>query len=338
MASKYPIKPKVFIMGLSGFIGYHLARKLREKFTVVGCYFQNAVHIKDVHALPVSLKNDTEMLERMLAIQSPDIAITAVGISDPKIIHDNAKLAENINISLPLAFALATLRCRAKHVFINSADLFDGIAGNYTEDTKDYSTAPGIAKMKVTAEAYIRAQTMEGTTLRVGKVLGLGHQYRPSLVDDLRSKLMGEKIFYADHLKTQSYLSAKSFAEAVEQVLLQPFPPNKQRILHVGGPKATEMEMCQVLSMAMGLNPKFLKPHPGSSETKIDLSMQSKLMESSFAWKEESREQLINNILDEMKPGLNLPRHDLRAKKSGASAAGGAAKTKTGKKPAGKSV
>lgn len=310
MASAFQKKPKVFIMGLSSLLGYHLAKQLRHKFTVVGCYFSNPVYLQDVHAYPISLKNDTEMLERLVAIQRADFAITTVGITDPTILLENPKLAENINVMLPLSFALMCSRNRTKHIFMNSADVFDGSSGNYDEGSKDFSVLSGYGKMKITAEAYIRAQTMEGTTIRAGRVLALGHPYRHGFLDELRARLSQGKAFAVDETKINSYLTPKSLANAMEKILESPFPGNKQRLFHVGGPTANELEISQVLSAALGLDPKYLKLAAQSTNT--NLSLNSELMESTFAWKQETKEQLIKNITHELKPGLNRSSKSLR--------------------------
>ena len=310
MASAFKKKPKVFIMGLSGFLGYHLACKLRDKFTVVGCYFQHPVKIRDVHAFPMSLKDNTDMLERLVAIQAPDFAISAAGISDPKVITENSKLAENINVSLPLAFALMATRNRAKHILLSCADVFDGTTGDYDENSRDFAVTGGLGKMKATASAYVRAQTMEGTILRIGRVLGLGHPFRHSFVDELRARLQSGKTYHADETKIHSYLTTASMTAAIEELLLNPFPPNKQRLFHIGGPTANELEICQILSVAMGLDTRFLKLIPQGES--INLSLNSTLMESTFKWKAESKEQLLNNFLTELKPGLTSPSKHLK--------------------------
>lgn len=309
-SSLYKKKPKVFIMGLSSFVGYHLACSLRKDFTVVGCYFSNQVNIPDVHAYPVSLKNDTEMLERLVGIQRPDICIASVGIADVKTVIENPKLADNINVTLPLAFSLMALRNRAKHVLINSSDVFDGLKGNYEEENKDFA-ALGYAKMKVTIEAYIRAQTMEGTTIRLGRVLGMGHPYRLNFVDDIRSKLQGDRVCFADEKKTSSWLTIGSAVKGIHEILHLPFPPNKQRILHLGGPAANEFEMAQIVALSLGLPTKNLKPNP-KSETLLNLTLNSKITESQIKWRPETKEQLLENFLREMKPGLNTPSHALK--------------------------
>lgn len=334
MASLYKKKPKVFILGLSGFIGHALARHLREKFTVTGCYFSNPVHLHDVHAFPVSLKNDTDMLERLLSIQAPDFAISAIGINDLKKIATNEKIAETINLTVPLSFALMAGRNRAKHIFISCGEIFDGQKGNYDENSKDISAIGNFSKAKSTADIYIRAQTTEGTTLRVGKVVGLGHHYRHSFLDELRARLQSEKPYYADENKFNSYISTISLAKAVEEILLNPFPANKQRIFHLGGPRASEMEIATILSLACGLNTKYLKPNP-NSEQKVDLTLNSALMESSFQWKAESREQLIENVLSEMKPGLNSPSKHLKIEKKNSAHSPSTSPVRKPKRPSG---
>jgi dTDP-4-dehydrorhamnose reductase len=301
---KYTRKPKVFILGLSGNVGYQLALHLREKFTVVGAYFQHEVNIPNVHAFPVSLKN-LQMLEALLGVQRPDYCIMATGILDKDFIESNPKGAENINVLLPLTFAVTAQRLKARTLHLSCSEVFDGITGSFTEDDRSFSMEP-FGKSKVTAETYIRAQTMEANIIRFGPLLGLGHSYRPNILDRARIALTSNKALPATPNVIHSYLSYKNLCLGIEQILLAPFPNAKHRTFHFGGVDMSEAECFGMLVELFGGNPDYLKLEE-ETRRKARFTLDCTATEKALGWKREDKTLLLENLRYELRPGLNHP-------------------------------
>ena len=84
-------KPKVFINGISGLLGFHLAWRLRKDFLVSGTSFQNHVTIPDVQVFPINLIN-IETLDTLVRLQQPDFFINAIGLNDRAEVEKQQKL------------------------------------------------------------------------------------------------------------------------------------------------------------------------------------------------------------------------------------------------------
>jgi dTDP-4-dehydrorhamnose reductase len=298
-------KPKVFIVGISGLIGYSLGLHLKRNFLVTGACFNNQVWIPGTQIFPVTLKT-TDVLETLIRVQSPDFIIGCAGMSDRRQVEEQPKVSDLVNIMLPVSTAILASRLRAKYVHIGCAEVFDGDRGMYKEDDTDFTFSDAVGKQKITALSFIRAQTLESTTLRLGRVLGPGHPHRQSFFDQIRVKASGRKSFEASKNKSRSYISVASVCQAVEQVLLGEFP-SRHRIFHVGGANMTEYELVKSWYGLIGAEEKLVSIL--ENDPKRDLSLISKLMETSYpAWKAESRKALLENLILSLTPGQGAKR------------------------------
>lgn len=293
-------KPKVFIIGISGLIGYSLGRRLRKNFLVSGASFRSQVLIPNTQIFPITLKN-LDVLEAVIRMQQPDIVISAVGVNDRKEAEEQPKISDMINVSLPVSMAILTSRLKAKFIYLSCAEVFDGINGNYSEEDNDFTLSDPVGKQKITAHSYIRAQTLESTILRVGRVVGIGTATRASFFDRIRVCASKKAPYEASKNKSRSYISNISLADAVNEILMGEIP-SKHRIFHVGGANITEFEMVQEWYNLMKLDPKLVTVLEG--DAKRDLSLNCALMMTQFPkWKQESKQQLFLNVLQQLCPG-----------------------------------
>jgi dTDP-4-dehydrorhamnose reductase len=294
-------RQKIFINGISGMIGFHLAWQLRHKYLVAGTCYRNMVSIPGVQVFPVTLKGGVDVLEAIVRMQSPDFVIGAVGISDRKEVDDQPKVSDMINIVMPVSMAILSSRLKAKYIAMSCAEVFDGEKGGYSEEDTDFTLSDSVGKQKIAAHSYIRAQTLESTALRVGRVLGVGHLHRASFFDRIRSGASAGTGFEASKKKVRSYISTRSLCLAVEQILAGEFPA-RHRTFHVGGANLVEFEMVRTWYELMGRDPKLVTE---LQDTKRDLSLKCKLMETQYpAWKAETREQLLMNLIADLSPAV----------------------------------
>ena len=183
--------------------------------------------------------------------------------------------------------------------------MFDGEKGMYTEESNDFTLTDAVGKQKIAAYSFIRAQTLESTALRIGRVLGVGHHHRQSFFDRIRIGAAEKKPIEASRKKVRSYISTHSLAIAVEQLLKGEFP-SKHRTFHVGGANMSEFDMVQGWYKLMGSDPKLVTEF---HDTKRDLSLDCKLMHSQFpGWKQESKEDLLRNLLRDLSPAVQEKR------------------------------
>lgn len=296
-------KPKVFIVGISGLLGHSLGQHLRKNFLVAGACFRNQVIIPDVQVFPITLKS-MEVLEAVLRMQRPDYVISAVGMSDRKEVEEQAKLSDTINIGIPVSMAILSSRLKAKYIFIGCSEVFDGEKGNYVEEDNDFTLTDSVGKQKIAAYSFIRAQTLESTSLRLGRVLGMGHPWRPSFFDRIRVCASNKQPYEASKNKSRSYISTHSFVRAMELVLQGEFP-SRHRLFHLGGANTTEHAMVSDWYKLMNRDPKLVQVLEG--DFKRDLTLNCGLFEKSFpAWKAESKGQLFSNLIEDMSPAVGV--------------------------------
>jgi len=298
------VRPKVFINGISGLLGFHLAWKLRHKYLVSGTYFRNPVTIPDVQTFPVSLAAP-DVLDAIIRMQGPDFLISAVGMSDRKEVDEQPKVSDIVNVTMPVSTAVLAARLKCKFLNLSCAEVFDGDKGNYSEEDTDYTLGDSVGKQKITTYAYVRAQTLESTTLRIGRVLGVGHHYRQSFFDRIRGGAAARQPYEASKRKTRSYVSSHSVVSAVENILLGEFPA-RHRIFHVGGANLAEFNLVQDWYQLMGAEKKLVTD---LQDTKRDLSLNCQLMETTYpGWKTESKSELMKNLLLALTPALGSRR------------------------------
>jgi dTDP-4-dehydrorhamnose reductase len=296
-------KPKVFILGISGFVGYNLALRLHKNFLLSGAYCVNRVFLPDMQIFPVN-PNRPELLDSFLRVQDPDIMINAIGVSDRKVIEQNPKKAEVLNVEMAVSMAGLAAKMRAKFIQISSSEIYDGNKGDYREDEADYTMQVELGKQKVAAESYIRSQTLESTILRVGKLVGLGHPYRPSEFDQFRQALGDKKKTEASKKRTYNYLSHASLAQAVNLILEGEFP-GRHRIFNLGGPKLSKFDLYEGWARLVEGNSSLVIPE--TADRKRDISMQINSFKAAFPqWKQETQEQLYLNLLTELAPGVGV--------------------------------
>ncbi|MGZ3661862.1 MAG: sugar nucleotide-binding protein [Bdellovibrionota bacterium] len=298
------VRPRIFINGISGLLGFHLAWHLRHKFLISGTCFRHQVFIPDCQIFPITLKS-VDVLEALVRVQRPDFIIGAVGMSDRKEVEEQPKVSDMINITMPVSMAVLAGRLKAKYIALGCSEVFDGDKGNYAEDSTDFTLTDAVGKQKIAAHSYIRTQTMESTMLRIGRVLGVGHQYRPSFFDRIRTSASAKTPYEASKRKSRSYISTHSLAAAVEQLLQGEFP-SKHRTFHVGGANMDEFSLVQAWYKLMGNDPKLVTE---LQDSKRDLSLNCKLMETNFPlWKPENKQTLLNNLITDLTPALGPKR------------------------------
>lgn len=249
-------KKRLFIFGVSSFLGYNLALRFRHEYTVIGVYFTNPVFIPGCHIFPLSLQK-IDIVDRLIMLLNPDYVINAMGLSDPRACVENENLADTLNSLMPLSLAKASIRAHARFIQLSTAMVYDPAGKDRKENNRNFS-ATNFGKSKLAGENYIRAQTMESTVLRVGKIVGLGNPHRLNDFDKLRMALSLDIDVEADEKLTYSYISLFNFLNAVEEILKGKFT-NTHRTFNVGGPAMNELYMKKKAAGIMGFDESVVK-------------------------------------------------------------------------------
>lgn len=296
-------KPKLFIYGISGFLGYQLAQRLQSKFLISGICFRNFVKIPNAQIFPVSLKN-IDLIEPITRVQEPDFVINAMGIRDRKVILENEKMADSFNVMLPVSAAVLASKLRAKFFHISCTNVYEGSHAPYKSTDVDFTFSDLLGKQKITAESFIRAQTMESTIIRVGKVMGLGSPVRKNDFEVVHRNILSKTPFEASQEKVYSYLSSISFLDAMEEAITSEIP-NKHRVFNLGGPSMSEFEFAKSWIEILGRDPKILRATENAE--KRNLTVNCDVFRAAHPkWQPESRNEFFLNILRELTPGVGV--------------------------------
>jgi GDP-4-dehydro-6-deoxy-D-mannose reductase len=124
---------RVFITGIEGFVGSHLARHLADKgHDVSGVFFVDPVaDLSFAHVARCDVRNAVQFQQELAAAQ-PDCVIHLAAISSVVIADRNLTEAFHINVrgTLNLLEAIRQLRLRTRVLLVSSSEVYDRQAGN----------------------------------------------------------------------------------------------------------------------------------------------------------------------------------------------------------------
>lgn len=220
----------VLIIGGSGFLGTHLATKLRENYRVLVTHRSHPIKIPGVLNLPLKSKDD-QWLKHILRRQRPEIVIYLGGPGTQKWVEQDTGMAERLHSTMPGEILKATETMVERFIYVSTCSVFDGMRGNYKET--DPQTANSlIGKYKAGAENWIKGHSNAYTILRLSPLLGRSHPYRPSWFDEFRMHV-GRKERIELHQNDYFSYAPVSGACEVVSALIEKAP--KTSIYHYGG-------------------------------------------------------------------------------------------------------
>jgi dTDP-4-dehydrorhamnose reductase len=223
---------KILITGVSGFLGWNLAMRLRSSFQVYGTYLDHQIQIPSVETFAFDYAN-LGQIERLCDAIEPKIIVHTAAISDPDYceLHHNAALAINTFATRELAKAASH---RGARLIYTSTDLvFDGTRGNYTEAD---SPAPQsyYGKTKYLGELEISNICSNYVILRLSILYGRGNGFRHSFFEKLEQQaLRGDRAtLFVDQFRSPLYIE-----DAVEAITRLASSKDQKGLFHLGGPE-----------------------------------------------------------------------------------------------------
>lgn len=218
------------IVGASGFVGIHLALRLRDEYKVAGTYHSHPIQIPGVSMFPMNAL-DREGVKRVMYTLQPTAIVYCVGDNRADWVEENFREAERYHSGGVATVASATDVLQSKLILLSNSYVFDGRKGNYREaDTVLPATALG--KCKLGAENFVRGKSLNYAILRTGPLIGRGTVYRPSWIDRLRVGLSrGQSVELSDS-ELHSYMPVEQLAELVYRTIDGGI---KNRVIHLGG-------------------------------------------------------------------------------------------------------
>jgi dTDP-4-dehydrorhamnose reductase len=180
-------KPRLLILGASGFVGCHWARIAEPHFEV----FQAARKTpQTLNWLSVDITDRASVDAAFDAVRPQNVTLLAA-LSDIDRCQREPDLAQSINVDGARNVAEACARCGARLVYTSTDAVFDGICGYYRED--DPPSPPNYyGETKARAERIVEDLVPDALILRLSLVLGTStrgtrNSYLEKVVANLRA-------------------------------------------------------------------------------------------------------------------------------------------------------
>ena len=279
----------VLIIGGSGFLGTHLALKLRDDYKVMATYHSKPIQIPGVMTLPFSLR-DPEWIKRAIYTVSPDVVIYAAGSNSVIAAERDTKLAEAMHVAALAPVLKASTIFQPRFIYLSNCYTFDGSRGNYREgDTILASTSLG--KLKVSGENLVRSRALNYAIVRLSPVFGRGNGLSTPFLDRLRISLGRKQKIPMDGTEVHSYVAIPSVTDFIKR-LIESGPRN--RIYHFGGiTKCTQYDFARAFAKRFKFDPSLVvqsgqaQHHPrdyslNSTETAQMLKLKPLLLDEGF--------------------------------------------------------
>lgn len=124
---------RILVTGASGLLGLNLALEAAKHHAVVG-----VTHSHGLREVPFDVRSadllDVAATERLLATERPDLVVHCAALANVDQCEQDADRALALNATLPARIAAATYKAGTQLVHVSTDAVFDGLAGDYTEE------------------------------------------------------------------------------------------------------------------------------------------------------------------------------------------------------------
>lgn len=247
----------ILIIGGSGFIGTHLALKLRENFRVYATYSTRKMSIPGVTFFPARAENGNWIRTLVYALK-PDVIIYAAGsnrVESAELATASeieVKLSEQVHTGGPVHVIDAIGSVGSKLIYLSNCYVFEGSKGNYREpDTLIPALALG--KNKVGGENFIRSKCSNYVIIRSSPLLGRGPGLNLTFFEEWRRKFENGETVNLSSNELHSFTHVKTIVQAVERLVDGGI---KNKTLHVGGlTRASWYDLGCMVAKKFGFSP-----------------------------------------------------------------------------------
>lgn len=257
----------VLIVGASGFIGTHLALRLRENYKVFATYYSHPIIIPGVTTLPFNVDN-RNWIKRVIYTAKPDVVIYAVGSNNKEWSDRNVRRSEQLHSVGAATVASTTDITQPRFIYLSNSYVFDGSRGNYHETD---TVLPGVmlGKLKLGAENVIKSKSLNYIILRSSPVFGRGNGIGFAFLDQLRMKLDRNQRVEALTHEIHSFAPIDGLCDVIQRLVESGI---RNRVLHYGGiTKMSYYDFARAFAKKFGYDSNLIVPK-GISSIKIGSS------------------------------------------------------------------
>jgi len=240
---------KILITGISGFLGWNLACRLKDRYRIYGTCLDNLVSIPGVESFTVDL-SDWSKIERLCQAVNPTVIVHTAAYSNPDYceLHHKEALTLNTFATRELAKSANRLGCRL--IYTSTDFVFDGKRGDYSE-ADNPAPVNYYGKTKFLGELEITNHCSHYVTLRIGTLYGRGNGIRPTFFETLEQQLLAGKKPSCIVDQYRTFLFIEDVVQAISQLMGE---KSLKGLFHLGGPeKASRFQFAEKLCAVVGV-------------------------------------------------------------------------------------
>jgi dTDP-4-dehydrorhamnose reductase len=272
---------RIFVTGVTGFVGSHVAEHLRTEHQILGTSFRST-KIPRVPFERVDL-TDEKSVTLLITDFQPQVIVHLAAMSRVIECEDHPDDSECVNVMATAHLARLAHRVHAKLIFVSTDQVFSGNKGGYRE-SEDPAPAGKYGLTKLLAEHIVLSSEAKSLIIRsnsvVGASIGFGESFSDRVLRASQRKVSAE--LFQDQYR--SPIHVRVLTKVIEAACVREI----NGLLHVGGPKRTSrLDTGFAVLRAYGLSADFIQPvsyhtHPRSSimtaDTSYDISRLKQVM------------------------------------------------------------
>jgi dTDP-4-dehydrorhamnose reductase len=247
---------RILVTGVSGFLGRHVALRLRDRHRVVGTYREHALTLEGCVTRPLDIA-DRDGVAALCREFQPDVIVHTIALSDVDRCERHPDMADRVNVQGTGHVAQAAVEVGARLIYISTDQVYDGAHGDYNEtDTPRPLMVYGRTKLE--GERRATAIGSDVVILRLALMYGWGSPTRATFIDWMVARLQaGQELpLFIDQFRTPLYVvqGAEVIARLIEA-------PEIRGMFNLGGAERLDryafgVKVCKVFNLPQ----RYLKP------------------------------------------------------------------------------
>jgi dTDP-4-dehydrorhamnose reductase len=166
------MKPKLLIIGGSGFLGSTLTEYILSDYEIHVTFNKNPIQNSNIQSTQIDLLTDREKIIDLIKSFQPDIVVHTVAHSSVDLCETNNKIADELHVDVTQDIANICSKINSKLIYISSDFVFEGqLNKKYTEEDKP-NPINYYGKTKLEAEKIILESNPKNTILRTAVIYG----------------------------------------------------------------------------------------------------------------------------------------------------------------------
>jgi dTDP-4-dehydrorhamnose reductase len=245
----------ILITGVSGFLGWNLARQLKSQYRIYGTYLDHQMFLPGVETLAFDL-SQLSKIPKLCETVRPNVIIHTAAHSTPDYCELHHKEALTLNTFATRELAKAAGRLGSRLIYTSTDFVFNGEKGNYSE-ADDPAPINYYGKTKFLGELEIMNHSGNYATLRIATLYGRGNGLRLNFFEKFEQDASaGTKLqCIVDQYRTLLFVDDAVLA--ISQVVKDRY---LKGLFHLGGPeKINRYEFAEKFCSAAGLPRELLQ-------------------------------------------------------------------------------